>query len=169
MGRPRAGSYYNLGTSRGPDNIGSQAGPGPRAVSCTWLPYSIKAKESEDILTVQGEINTRWTEHYTDQLNIPTEGNEEEENQLQGPIAANTNDKITTLEVEAVIERSRNCKATGTDCLPNEIYKAGSMGTVKALTFNNDFQHQNFIKLERSHRNGEDQLYAQSTRIKETS
>ena len=40
-GPPRAGSHYNLGTSRGPDKIGSRAGPGPRAVSCTWLPYSI--------------------------------------------------------------------------------------------------------------------------------
>ena len=38
---PRAGSHYNLGPSRGPDKIGSRAGPGPRAVSCTWLPYSI--------------------------------------------------------------------------------------------------------------------------------
>ena len=34
---PRAGSHYNLGTSRGPDKIGSRAGPGPRAASCTWL------------------------------------------------------------------------------------------------------------------------------------
>ena len=33
-------------------------------------------------------------------LNIPTEGNEEEENQLQGPIAANTNEEITTLEIQ---------------------------------------------------------------------
>ncbi len=75
-------------------------------------------------------------------LNNPTEGNEEEENQLQGPITANTNDEITTLEVEAVIERSRNCKATGTDCIPNEIYKAGSVGTVKALTmiFNTSYK-----------------------------
>ena len=38
-GTPRAGSHYNLGTSRGPDKIGSRAGPGPRAVSCTWLIY----------------------------------------------------------------------------------------------------------------------------------
>ena len=38
---PRAGSHYNLGTSRGPDKIGSRAGPGPRAVSCTWLVYSL--------------------------------------------------------------------------------------------------------------------------------
>ena len=37
---PRAGSHYNLGTSRGPDKIGSRAGPGPRAVSCTWLGYN---------------------------------------------------------------------------------------------------------------------------------
>ena len=29
-GLPRAGSHYNLGTSRGPDKIGSRAGPGPR-------------------------------------------------------------------------------------------------------------------------------------------
>ena len=36
-GMPRAGSHYNLGTSRGPDKIGSRAGPGPRAASCTWL------------------------------------------------------------------------------------------------------------------------------------
>ena len=60
----------------------------------TERPYSIKGKKSEDILTVQGEIKTRWTEHYTDLLNIPTEGNEEEENQLQGPIAANTNERL---------------------------------------------------------------------------
>ena len=39
-GMPRAGSHYNLGTSRGPDKIGSLAGPRPRAVSCTWLLYS---------------------------------------------------------------------------------------------------------------------------------
>ena len=71
----------------------------------TEIHYSIKAKESEDILTVHVEIKTRWTEHNTDLLNIPTEGNEVEENQLQGPIAANTNDEITTLEVEAVLER----------------------------------------------------------------
>ena len=38
---PRAGSHYNLGPSRGPDKIGSRAGPGPRAVSCTWLVYII--------------------------------------------------------------------------------------------------------------------------------
>ena len=36
-GMPRAGSHYNLGTSCGPDKIGSRAGSGPRAVSCTWL------------------------------------------------------------------------------------------------------------------------------------
>ena len=36
-GMPRAGSHYNLGMSRGPDNVGSRAGSGPRAVSCTWL------------------------------------------------------------------------------------------------------------------------------------
>ena len=41
IGMPRAGSHYNLGTSRGPDKIGSRAGPGPRAVSCTWLPYTM--------------------------------------------------------------------------------------------------------------------------------
>ena len=95
-----------------------------------------------DIPTVPREIKTRWTKHYTDLLNIPTERNEEEENQLQRPIAANTNDEITTLEVEAVIERSRNCKATRTDCIPNEIYKAGSVGTLKALTmiFNTSYR-----------------------------
>ena len=38
-GMPRAGSHYNLGTARGPDKIGSRAGPGPRAASCTWLIY----------------------------------------------------------------------------------------------------------------------------------
>ena len=38
-GMPRAGSHYYLGTSRGPDKIRSRAGPGPRAVSCTWLLY----------------------------------------------------------------------------------------------------------------------------------
>ena len=51
------------------------------------------------------EIKTRWTEHYTGLLNITTEGNEEEDNQLQGAIAANVNDEITTLEVEAVINK----------------------------------------------------------------
>ena len=39
---PRAGSYNNLGTSRGPDKIGSRVGPGPRAVSCTWLRYIVR-------------------------------------------------------------------------------------------------------------------------------
>ena len=70
--------------------------------------YSLigSTKKHDDILTVQGEVKTRWTEHYIELLNITTEGNEEEENQLQGPIAANTNYEITTLEVEAVI----NCK-----------------------------------------------------------
>ena len=38
---PRAGSHYNLGTSRGPDKIESRAGPGPRAASCTWLLYTM--------------------------------------------------------------------------------------------------------------------------------
>ena len=46
------------------------------------------------------------------------------------------------MEIEAVIERSRNFKATGTDCIPNEIYKAESLGTVKALTmiFNTSYK-----------------------------
>ena len=43
-GMPRAGSHYNLGTSRGPDKIGSRAGPGPRAASCTWLLYTVVIK-----------------------------------------------------------------------------------------------------------------------------
>ena len=38
---PRAGFHYNLGTSRRPDKIGSRAGHGPRAVSCTWLLYTV--------------------------------------------------------------------------------------------------------------------------------
>ena len=79
--------------------------------------YSIKAKESDDILTFQGEIYTRWTEHYTDLLNISTEGNEEDENQLQVPVTVNINDEITALEVEAAIERSRNC--TAQSCFQN--------------------------------------------------
>ena len=73
-------------------------------------------------MTVPSEIKTTWTEHYTDLLNTHTE------------IVANTNDEITTLEVEAIIERYRNYKATGTDCIPNDIYKAGRVGTVKTLT-----------------------------------
>ena len=46
---PRAGSHYNLGTSRGPDKIGSRAGPGPRAVSCTWLVYHNHRTRSSDL------------------------------------------------------------------------------------------------------------------------
>ena len=38
---PRVGFHYNLGSSRGPDKIGSRAGSGPRAVSCTWLIYRV--------------------------------------------------------------------------------------------------------------------------------
>ena len=45
-GMPRAGLHYNLGTSRGPDKIGSRAGPGPRAVSCTWLVLDIVISSS---------------------------------------------------------------------------------------------------------------------------
>ena len=48
-GLPRAGSHYNLGTSRGPDKIGSRAGPGPRAASCTWLNvWSHKAGQNKE-------------------------------------------------------------------------------------------------------------------------
>ena len=44
-GMPRAGSHYNLGTSRGPDKIGSWAGPGPRLARgwsrrCTTVPVA---------------------------------------------------------------------------------------------------------------------------------
>ena len=52
-GMPRAGSHYNLGTSRGPDKIGSRAGPGPRAVSCTWL---VAAKQHRN-LVLMGDFN----------------------------------------------------------------------------------------------------------------
>ena len=108
----------------------------------TERPYSIKAKESDDTPIVQGEIKTRRAEHYIDLLNVTTEGNEGAENQLQVPVTENINEEMTTLEVKAVIERSRNCKATGTDCIPNYIYKAGSVGTVKALTmvFNTSYK-----------------------------
>ena len=47
-GMPLAGSHYNLGLSRGPDKIGSRAGPGPRAVRCTWLVYSILLSVTHD-------------------------------------------------------------------------------------------------------------------------
>ena len=38
-GMPRAGSHYNLGTSSGPDKIGSRAGPGPRPARGCTRPY----------------------------------------------------------------------------------------------------------------------------------
>ena len=73
---PRAGSHYNLGTSRGPDKIGSRAGPGPRAVSCTWLVYALQEKVFMDrVRHCHGECGTvdmhievgygRYTQHAT--------------------------------------------------------------------------------------------------------
>ena len=47
-GLPRAGSHYNFGTSPGPDKIGSPAGPGPRAASCTWLVYDKNSDGSDN-------------------------------------------------------------------------------------------------------------------------
>ena len=47
---PRAGHHYNLGTSRGPDKTGSRAGPGPRAVSFTWLSYNISQFDSNHFI-----------------------------------------------------------------------------------------------------------------------
>ena len=77
----------------------------------------MEANESDDILTVQAEIRTRWSEHFTDLLNINIEGNEVEENQLHVAVTENIIDEVTTLEVEAVIERSRNCKVMGSGAL----------------------------------------------------
>ena len=47
----------------------------------TEIRYSTETKGSDDIVAVQGEIKTRWIEHCADLLSIPSEGNEEEENQ----------------------------------------------------------------------------------------
>ena len=61
---------------------------------------------------------------------------------MKVPVTENIYDEINALEVEAVIERFGNCKATGTDCIPNEIYNVGSVGTVKTLTmiFNTSYK-----------------------------
>ena len=39
----------------------------------TERPYGIKTNKIGYTLTVQGEIKTRWTEYFTDPLNITTE------------------------------------------------------------------------------------------------
>ena len=50
-GMPRAGSHYNLGTSHGPDKIGSRARPGPRAAGRVLHVVGLKAPGPVDIPT----------------------------------------------------------------------------------------------------------------------
>ena len=57
-------------------NIANSYGKGNKEIH-----YSTETKGSDDMLTVQGEIKNRWIEHCADLLSIPSEGNEEEENQ----------------------------------------------------------------------------------------
>ena len=55
-GMPRAGSHYNLGTSRGPDKIGSRAG------SCSWLSYSMERTLTKWVVCHKKitELHTRY-------------------------------------------------------------------------------------------------------------
>ena len=84
--------------------------------------YSINVNESDDMLTVHGEIKTRLIEHDTDLLSITTKGNEEEENQFRGAIAGDRNYDITILGAEAVnidletVGKGNWMEAKGIDC-----------------------------------------------------
>ena len=82
-------------------------------------PFTIKMKDSDEIITEPEEVKTCWTDCFSNLLNVDTQGNDEiGESRFED----NMNIKeITEDEVKRAVDRSRNGKAPGCHIIPNEI------------------------------------------------
>ena len=95
-------------------------------------PFTIKMKDSDEIITEPEEVKTCWTDYFSNLLNVDTQGND---GIGESRFEDNMNiEEITEDEVKRAVDRSRNGKAPGCDIIPNEIYKTGNKAMVCRLT-----------------------------------
>ena len=95
-------------------------------------PFTIKMKDSDEIITEPEEVKTCWTDYLSNLLNVDTPGND---GIGESRFEDNMNiEEITEDEVKRAVDRSRNGKAPGCDIIPNEIYKTGNKAMICRLT-----------------------------------
>ena len=87
--------------------------------------------ENGEVITEPEEINEKWTEYFTNLLNVPQDEPEEEAAEID--IAPG--DTISMVEMADALKTMSNGKASGTDELPIEIFKEASEN-VKILLLN---------------------------------
>ena len=81
------------------------------------------------------KILERWAEHSDGVLNHPSNINEEAIDRLpQVPIVGSLADPPTEAEVAKAMKRLSSSKAPGADCIPVEVYAAGSPKLIESLT-----------------------------------
>ena len=80
-------------------------------------------KYSDEIITEPEEVQTCWTDCFSNLLNVDTQGNDEiGESRFED----NMNIKeVIEDEAKRAVDRSRNGKGPGCDIIPNEIYQNG--------------------------------------------
>ena len=88
-------------------------------------------KDSDEIITEPEDVKKRWTNYFSNLLNVDTQGNDEiGESRLEDTLNI---EEFTEDEVKTAVDRSRNGKAPGCDIIPNEIYKTGNKAMICRL------------------------------------
>ena len=81
--------------------------------------------ENGQIITEPEQINEKWTEYFTNLLNVPQD-EPEEEGEEEVEIEINPEDTVSMAEMKDALKEMSNGKACGTDELPIELFKEAS-------------------------------------------
>ena len=83
-------------------------------------PFTIKMKDSDEIITEPEEVMKCWTDYFSNLHNVDSQVNDViGESRLEDTLNV---EEITEDAVKRAVDRSRNGKAPGCDIIPNEIY-----------------------------------------------
>ena len=80
--------------------------------------------DNGEVINEPEEINNKWTEYFTNLLNVPQAGPEDEEDEIE--VVIDPEDVVTMAEMKDALKTMSNGKASGIDELPIELFKEAS-------------------------------------------